>query len=315
MDKTKKIILTGGAGLVGQNLVLELQSKGYTNIVVIDKNSDNLKILTDLHNDIKFYNADISEENSWSQEFKDADCIVMLHAQIAGLSYEPFEKNNIKGTEMILKKIKEYDIPFLVHISSSVVLTDAQDFYTVSKKEQERIVRGSGVKHCVLRPTLMFGWFDPKHLGWLARFMEKTPIFPIPGKGDFLRQPLYVRDFVRAIEKCIQFRPQGDVYDLVGPDEIDYVDIIKEIKKIRNFKIFILHIPYQLFKAILKLAALVHPKPPFTAQQLDALAAGDYFKGVDIERVFGFKPTGFIEALKETWSHPVYSKIALKSPH
>jgi len=33
----------------------------------------------------------------------------------------------------------------------------------------------------------MFGWFDRKHLGWLARFMRKVPIFPVPDRGDFLR--------------------------------------------------------------------------------------------------------------------------------
>jgi nucleoside-diphosphate-sugar epimerase len=161
----------------------------------------------------------------------------------------------------------------------------------------------------------MFGWFDPKHLGWLARFMERSIIFPIPGKGDFLRQPLYVRDFVRAIERCIQKQPEGQVFDLVGPDEINYVDIIKEIKRIRKLKVFLLHIPFQFFKFLLHVVGLVHPKPPFTAQQLDALSAGDYFKGIDIEKVFDFKPTPFISALKDTWEHPIYSKIALKSTH
>ena len=40
----KKIILPGGAGLVGQNLVACLKAKGYSNIVVIDKHRKNLEI-------------------------------------------------------------------------------------------------------------------------------------------------------------------------------------------------------------------------------------------------------------------------------
>jgi len=39
----------------------------------------------------------------------------------------------------------------------------------------------------VLRPTLMFGWFDRKHVGWLKRFMERMPVFPIPGDGRMWR--------------------------------------------------------------------------------------------------------------------------------
>ena len=45
----------------------------------------------------------------------------------------------------------------------------------------------------------MFGWFDRKHLGWLARFMQRAPVFPIPGDGRYLRQPLYVGDLCNVI--------------------------------------------------------------------------------------------------------------------
>jgi len=41
----QKIILPGGAGLVGQNLVARLKEKGYKNIVVLDKHKANLTIL------------------------------------------------------------------------------------------------------------------------------------------------------------------------------------------------------------------------------------------------------------------------------
>ena len=72
-------------------------------------------------------------------------------------------------------------MPNLIHISSSVVNSKANDFYSKSKREQEELVINSGIPCHILRPTLMFGWFDRKHLGWLSRFMSKVPIFPIPG--------------------------------------------------------------------------------------------------------------------------------------
>ena len=57
----------------------------------------------------------------------------------------------------------------------------------------------------------MFGLFDRKHLGWLSKFMSKSPIFPIPGKGKYLRQPLYVKDFCKIIEECLNGRHLGKV--------------------------------------------------------------------------------------------------------
>jgi uncharacterized protein YbjT (DUF2867 family) len=51
------------------------------------------------------------------------------------------------------------------------------DFYVRTKMDQEDLVVNSGVPCVVLRPTLMFGWFDRKHLGWLSRFMKRIPVF------------------------------------------------------------------------------------------------------------------------------------------
>jgi nucleoside-diphosphate-sugar epimerase len=86
----------------------------------------------------------------------------------------------------------------------------------------------------------MFGWFDPKHFGWLSRFMEKTPIFPIPGTGRYMRQPLYNRDFCRVIIHCLENQPINKVYDLVGQEQIDYIDIIYAIKRIKKCAIEII---------------------------------------------------------------------------
>ena len=115
-----------------------------------------------------------------------------------------------------------------MQISSSVVESVADDWYTNTKKAQEEIALASGFPLVVLRPTLMFGWFDRKHLGWLSRFMQKVPVFPIPGHGRYLRQPLYVGDFCRVIISSIEHRTQG-VYNISGLEEVDYIDIIREI--------------------------------------------------------------------------------------
>jgi nucleoside-diphosphate-sugar epimerase len=158
----------------------------------------------------------------------------------------------------------------------------------------------------------MYGWFDPKHFGWLARFMEKVPVFPIPGHGRYMRQPLYNRDFCRAIAWCLEHRPQGAIYDLVGQDRIDYVDIIKSIRRVKGLKTPIVHLPTTVFASLLRVYGLFTKQPPFTAAQLKALTAGDDFKGVDIAGTFGFQPTPVEAGLRETFTHPVYAKYAVE---
>ena len=310
--KKHKIVITGAAGLVGQNLLTLIENNDTREVVAIDKHDRNMEILRKLHPRLRAVTADLAETGAWERSFENADTVVLLHAQITGKTEAPFVRNNIRATERVLEACKRFGVKYIVHASSSVINSVADDDYTNTKKTQEALVKQSGIKYCILRPTLMYGWFDPKHLGWLARFMERVPVFPIPGHGRYMRQPLYNRDFCRVIEYCIDHQPDGAVYDLVGSERVDYIDIIRTIKRVKNLKTPIVRIPYGLFYALLKVYALFSKQPPFTADQLKALTAGDDFVGVDLEKTFGIVPTPFEDAIRETFTDPTYSQVVLE---
>lgn len=307
-----KVILPGGAGLVGQNLVARLRARGYSRVVVLDKHKANLEILRKLHPEVVAEYADLSKPGEWTKHFQDADVVVMLQAQIGGVRYQEFVDNNVTSTELILDQLKQRSACRLIHISSSVVESVADDFYTNSKKYQERLVLDSGIECPILRPTLMFGWFDRKHLGWLSRFMQKVPVFPVPGDGRFMRQPLYVGDFCSVIISCIENDIRPGVFNISGHERVDYIDIIREIKRATRAKSVILKIPYSLFYALLWTWARFDRNPPFTTQQLQALVARDDFEVIDWPGIFNVRSTPFAAAVEETFTHPMYSKVALE---
>ena len=308
----KKIVLPGGAGLVGQNLLIQLKRSGCKNLVVLDKHAANLAILRNLHPDVATACVDLAEAGDWQTHFAGADVVVMLQAQIGHPDLAPFIRNNIKATEHILDCIRRYDIPFTVHVSSSVVESVADDHYTRTKRDQESLVRSSGVRNVVLRPTLMFGWFDRKHLGWLARFMRKAPLFPIPGDGQFSRQPLYVGDFCRIILSCIRRPPKEPLYNISGREKIDYIDIIRSIKLVTAARARLVKIPVGLFAALLKTWAVFDRDPPFTADQLKALVADDEFEVINWPAVFDVSPTPFAVAVNETFNDSTYGHVVLE---
>jgi uncharacterized protein YbjT (DUF2867 family) len=170
----------------------------------------------------------------------------------------------------------------------------------------------AGINSVVLRPTLMFGWFDRKHLGWLSRFMARIPVFPIPGHGRYMRQPLYVRDFCEIIRSCIDRRISGHTYDITGLERVDYIDIIRHVRRATGSRCLIVKIPYSLFAMLLRVWGRFDDNPPFTVTQLEALTAGDEFDVIDWEQIFAVKATPFAAALDETFGHPVYSRVVLE---
>jgi nucleoside-diphosphate-sugar epimerase len=308
----RKILLPGGAGLVGQNLVARLKAKGHKNIVVLDKHRANLAILKQVQPDIAVEYADLAVPGDWQWHFVDAEVVVMLQAQIGGNDYQEFVRNNVDSTRLILDAVRANKVPYSVHISSSVVESAADDFYTQTKKEQERMVLQSGIACPILRPTLMFGWFDRKHLGWLSRFMQKVPVFPLPGHGRYMRQPLYAGDFCNIIISCIEARVVGGVYNISGHEKVDYIDIIREIKRATRARTLIAKIPYSLFYSLLWVWALFDKNPPFTTQQLAALSTKDEFEVIDWPGIFGVPYTPFAKAIDETFNDATYSKVVLE---
>jgi len=308
--QNQAICLTGGAGLVGQNLAVKLRELGCHDVTLIDKSAHNLAIAERLHPGMRCVEADLADAGPWQLAVKRADIVVMLHAQIGATSPEPFQRNNVTATENVLANMRRD--AYLVHVSSSVVESIADDAYTRSKKRQEELVCGSGLAHCVLRPTLMFGWFDRKHFGWLSRFMRWSPVFPIPGDGHYLRQPLYAGDFCDIIIACLEQRPSGQAWNISGKEKVTYREIIAMIKRASGSRTLLLNLPYRLFHALLWLYALVDRNPPFTTEQLEALVADETFEDIDWEGIFGVCATPLEQALARTFGDPVFSNIRLQ---
>jgi nucleoside-diphosphate-sugar epimerase len=305
----KTVVVTGAAGLVGQNLIPRLKARGYA-VIGIDKHPTNTQRLRELHPDIMVIEEDLSEAGPWMDALAGADAVVINQAQIGGLNRAEFVANNVTATERIVDAMRMHNVPYAVAISSSVVNSRAQDFYVETKTAQERFIDALEIPHVVLRPTLMFGWFDRKHLGWLRRFMDKAPVFPVPGTGKFRRQPLYAGDFSAIIASAIETRITG-TYDISGRTEIDYIDIIRQIKAVTGARAAILKIPYRAFYALLWAYARLDKNPPFTVNQLRALIIPEIFPVIDWPAIFGVKETPLREAFEETYLDPRYGAMVL----
>lgn len=309
-----KVFLPGGAGLVGLNLIALLrQQHPDWKLLVVDKKAAAVAIGRRLFPDVEFLNEDLTNLShvEWPRAIRDCEACVMLQAEIGNTDPSQFERNNVRSTEVVLDQIRESAIRRLVHISSSVVNSVATDLYTQTKRRQEEIVRARWPDAVVLRPTLMFGWFDRKHLGWLARFMQKSPLFPIPGSGRFIRQPLFVADFCQLIERCLADPSIQGVYDITGMEHVSYISLMRQLRQAVGSHSWIIHLPIPVFAFLLQVWALLSRQPAFTNSQLKALTAGDEFDVIDWPGLFHVNPTPLAEALRITYQDQRFSTLEM----
>ena len=211
----------------------------------------------------------------------------------------PFIANNVTATERVLDAARRPRRRATSSISARrCVNSAAHDCYTETKKAQETLVVESGIPAVVLRPTLMFGWFDRKHLGWLARFMARTPVFPVPGHGRYLRQPLYAGDFCDIIMACIERRVTGQAYNISGQEQIDYIDLIRAVterarRAARRSCAFPTASSGRCYGST-PCSTAIRPSPPSSSRRW---SRPDVFEVIDWPAIFGVKPTPLAEAL------------------
>lgn len=309
-----KIFIPGGTGLVGLNLIARLQQHHPNwGLIVVDKKMEAVAIARDLFPAVTFIHEDLCEYEGqhWPAAIQGCSACVMLQAEIGNTDNSQFERNNVTSTVVVLDAIRKANIARLVHVSSSVVNSVATDLYTTTKLRQEELVLESRPDAIVLRPTLMFGWFDRKHLGWLARFMQKLPVFPIPGSGRFIRQPLYVGDFCALIERCLEKPDLKGSYDITGLEKVSYISLMRQLRKSVNARTWMIHLPIPVFGFLLQCWALISRHPAFTRSQLKALTAGDEFEVIDWPKIFSVNPTPLADALRVTYQDPRYSKLEM----
>jgi len=293
-----KVLLAGGAGLIGQSL-LKVLDHSELDITVVDRDAAMLNILRSHYPDVKFINTDLSDGDAVKKLALSFDCIVMMQALIKGLNYLDFHQNTVMSTQNLLSQIKNQKVnTYLIHVSSSVINSKADDFYTRSKREQEQLVMNSSLQKVILRPTLMYGEGDNKHFYALINLMRKFPFFPLPGSGKYIRQPLYAMDFANVIKNCIE-DPKEGIYNISGLEFITFKDCLIKFKRHYHCVSLIIPIPVFMFRLLLRLAALITKKVPFTEQQLDALIVPETFERIDWPHIFNTTYTTFDDGIKK----------------
>jgi nucleoside-diphosphate-sugar epimerase len=309
-EAPRLIVVTGAAGMLGQNLIPRLLARG-DRVVALDKNRATLGVLAERAPAAEIEVADLAEDGDWARRFDGADAVVDLKAQITSPDRALHLRNNAAATEGVVRACERHGVPHLVHLSSSVVISKASDFYTESKRLGEAAVRESRAPHTILRPPLMFGPGDIKHLGRILGLMTRLPVIPIPGNGRFIRQPLYVVDMCAVIERVLERRAEGGIFNIIGHERIPFVDLLREIRRIRGLSNFFLPIPRWVFRLGLRTQSTLMRKTIFTEEQLDALTAGDDFPVEPWTETFGVPYSPFLSAAPQTYREQDELRIAL----
>ncbi|PIQ91267.1 MAG: dTDP-glucose 4,6-dehydratase [Candidatus Omnitrophica bacterium CG11_big_fil_rev_8_21_14_0_20_41_12] len=258
-----KIIVTGGAGFIGSAfvrlLLRGLSPKGSVpSIIVIDKltYAGDLKRLEEEKGKFKFYKTDICNKKQLEAIFaKEKPDIVVHFAAESHVDRSindatSFIETNIKGTQVIMDLSRKFGIDKFIFISTDEVYGEIASGkfnenspikpnspYAASKAAADLLVqsyiRTYKIPALIIRPSNNYGpWQYPEKLVSLAilRIIEGKNV-PVYGRGQNVREWLYVDDCARGILAVMNKGKIGQVYNLGSTCESRNIDTVKLLLK------------------------------------------------------------------------------------
>ena len=269
----KKVVVTGGLGFIGSNLIEYLIGKNYF-VINIDKSSYSANPYNLKHFKKKkysFYKIDIGNKKKLYQILKKYRPIGIFnlaaetHVDRSIDDSKNFIKSNIIGVYNILevlrkiKKEKRINIK-LLHVSTDEVYGDlkssqnaSESFnynpsspYSASKASADQLIkayiRTYGIKSTIVNSCNNYGpnQFPEKFIPKIIFNLLNNKSIPVYGKGNNLREWIYVKDNCEALYKIFKKGKIGENYNVgtgIRLRNIDLVKLILSIAKKNNISL------------------------------------------------------------------------------
>lgn len=273
MNWRKSILITGGAGFIGSHVVRRFVT-GYPDYRIVNADkltyAGNLENLADIDTKPNYFfeKADIVDKKAIADLFSKYEFGGIIH--LAAESHvdrsisapDEFVQTNIIGTVNLLNAIRTHwsgstEGKLFYHISTDEVFGslgkegyftettayDPKSPYSASKASSDHMVRAYG--HTYNLPVIVSNCsnnygpnqFPEKLIPLAINNIKNNKPIPVYGKGENIRDWLYVGDHASAIDLIFHKGKQGETYNIGGNNEWKNIDLIKLLCRIMDKKL------------------------------------------------------------------------------
>lgn len=257
----KKILITGGSGFIGANLVKYMIDK-YKDYIIVNldlltyaANLNNLKEVENNKN-YRFVKGDIADRDFIFNLFKNErfdiviNCAAESHVDRSISDPGVFIRTNVVGTQVLLDASREYGVKRFHQVSTDEVYgdlpIDRKDLlfteesiinpsspYSASKASADLLVnsyyRTYGMPVSISRCSNNYGPYQHKEklIPLMISKILNNEKLPVYGDGKNVRDWLYVYDHCSAIDLIVHKGKAGEVYNIGGNSEKSNIELVK----------------------------------------------------------------------------------------
>jgi NADH dehydrogenase len=220
--------------------------------------------------------ADAGKNTGLTQVAQGQDAIVYLVGIIREHGDQTFQQAHVDGVRNSLRAAQSAGIRRFVHMSALGAAKGTGSRYFETKAQAEELVQASGLEWTILRPSLIFGPGDDFFGGTLKGLVKApAPFIPQIGDGHFPFRPVWIGDVAAAFKQSLSLgRTVGSSYDLVGPREYTFHELLLLVREALGSRKPLLPIPLFLMDLVVPLISPL-PFSPITKDQYLMLKAGN----------------------------------------
>ena len=198
------------------------------------------------------------------------------------------------SADFIIKACEKAKIKRVIFLSSTSIFTYLNSKSKNIRIKAEKSIIKSSLNWTILRPTMIYGNPDDRNMIKLIRWIDKYPILPIFGSGNYLQQPINVRDLAWLIaEITYNKKSYKEIFNLSGNKPITFNNVIDYVCKGLEKKIIKIYLPYKFFAIIFCFLERFHINLPLKSEQILRINENKNFSHDKANTLFGFQPMDF----------------------
>lgn len=255
----KKVLITGGAGFIGSNLVRYLIENTNWYVIVLDKltyagNLENLKGLEENHR-FSFVKGDICDKETVDRVMEGVSIVFHLaaetHVDRSILQPQDFVITNVLGSHILFEASLKHSPELFINVSTDEVYGSIKEGsfreeaplapsspYSASKASQDLMgqayFKTFGLKVITTRCTNNYGpyQFPEKLIPLVITNALENKEIPVYGDGSNVRDWIHVEDHVRALYLLSLKGKPGEIYNIAGRCEKRNIEVVEKILEI-----------------------------------------------------------------------------------
>ncbi len=279
-----KIAVLGSSGFIGAHLTLFLLQMGYR-LNLLHHRADPDYVSP--RGRIEFIQGSINDKDALIRCFDGCTAVYHLVGIIAETRTKTFQQTVAEGTQTVIDAARAAGVDKIFYLSALGASDDAQMDYFRTKREAEQTVINSGLDYTIFRPSIVYGVRD-KFINKLLSMIKFSPIVPVIGDGKYRLQPVYVEELAAVMAHASRMnRTNGKIYEVGGPEQLTYLEILDIIMRVLGRKRLIMRIPVSWAMAAAAILEMVIKPAPLTRDQIRMLEKESICDHTIVEKEFG----------------------------